>query len=35
MVISNGKIIVKNGTTTLVDEKEALKICAEQLKRIT
>ena len=35
MVISDGKIIVKNGTTTLVDEKEALKICAEQLKRIT
>lgn len=35
MVISDGKIIVKNGTTTLVDEKEALKMCAEQLKRIT
>ena len=35
MVISDGRIIVKDGTSTLVDEKDALKLCAEQLKRIT
>ena len=34
LVISDGRIIVKDGITTLVDENEALKICAEQIKRI-
>lgn len=34
LVIANGKIIAKNGHTTLEDEKELLKFIAEQAKRI-
>jgi cytosine/adenosine deaminase-related metal-dependent hydrolase len=35
LVIANGKIIAKNGHTTLEDEKELLKFIAEQAKRIS
>ncbi|MBR4265310.1 MAG: amidohydrolase family protein [Bacteroidales bacterium] len=35
LVIAKGKIIAKNGHTTLVDEREAFKYIAEQAKRIT
>ncbi|MCQ2974050.1 MAG: amidohydrolase family protein [Bacteroidales bacterium] len=34
LVISDGKIIVKDNKTTLIDEKEVMKICSEQCKRI-
>ncbi|MCR5455264.1 MAG: amidohydrolase family protein [Bacteroidales bacterium] len=35
LVIANGKIIAKNGHTTLEDEKELIKFIAEQAKRIS
>ena len=35
LVVANGKIIAKNGHTTLEDEKEILKFIAEQAKRIS
>ncbi len=35
LVIAKGKIIAKNGHTTLLDEQEAYKYIAEQAKRIT